>query len=233
MKAPDRSHVVSSFTAIKGAMIDETYAVFAAWDFGSTKKDNLERLRRENYIGVRTAARLRDLIFVLNRRFDPNDRDSALVLLPKSGFPVEEWKPILLWHITRDEFLLRDFLITWLFPAFTSGAYLVRPEDLYEHIRSVDLRGGTIEHVWSETTLNRVATALLKMAVDFGLLRGSTVKDLGGRVAPGDCSPEALTRTGQGDFHHPAPPLMCLVATPPISAQQPAGGEAGSVPTIG
>ena len=33
-----------------------------------------------------------------------------------------------------------------------------------------------------------------------------------GRVAPGDCSPEALSRTGQGDFHHPAPPLMCLVA---------------------
>ena len=26
--------------------------------------------------------------------------------------------------------------------------------------------------------------------------------DLGGRVAPGDCSPEALTRSGQGDFHH-------------------------------
>ena len=25
----------------------------------------------------------------------------------------------------------------------------------------------------------------------------------GGRVAPGDCSPEALTRSGQGDFHHP------------------------------
>ena len=43
----------------------------------------------------------------------------------------------------------------------------------------------------------------------------------GGRVAPGDCSPEALTRTGQGDFHHP---LMCLVAT----YQQPATGR----PTI-
>ena len=53
-----------------------------------------------------------------------------------------------------------------------------------------------------------------------------------GRVAPGDCSPEALTRSGQGDFHHPAPPLMCLVATPPISARQPAAGEAGSVPAV-
>ena len=50
------------------------------------------------------------------------------------------------------------------------------------------------------------------------------------RVAPGDYSPEALTRTGQGDFHHPAPPLVWLVAILPISALQRAHGEAGSVP---
>ncbi len=144
MKAPNRSQVVSSFTALKGAMIAETYAVFAAWDFGSTKKDNLERLRRENYIGVRTAARLRDFIFVLNRRFDPNDRDWALVRLAQSGCPIEEWKPILLWHMTRDEFLLQDFLTNWLFPTFIAGTYRVRPEDIYEHIRSVGLRGNTV-----------------------------------------------------------------------------------------
>ena len=184
MKGPDRSNIASSFTLIKGAMIDETYAVFAAWDFGSSKKENLERLRRENFIGVRTAARLRDFIFVLNRRFDPSDRDRALVLLAKSGCPIEEWKPILLWHMTRDEFLLRDFLVNWLFPAFTSGAYRVRPEDLHAHIRSVALRGGKIEHVWRETTRNRVAAALLKMSVDFGLLRGSAVKEFAGYHLP-------------------------------------------------
>ena len=49
--------------------------------------------------------------------------------------------------MTRDEFLLRDFLVNWLFPTFASGAYRVRPEDLYEHIRSVGLRGGKIKHV--------------------------------------------------------------------------------------
>ena len=53
-----------------------------------------------------------------------------------------------------------------------------------------------------------------------------------GRVAPGDRSPEALTRTGQGDFHHPAPPLVWLVAMSPISAPTRADGEAGSVPAI-
>jgi hypothetical protein len=177
MKGPDRSHVASSFTLIKGAMIDETYAVFAAWDFDASKKENLDRLKRENFIGAGTATWLRDIAKVLNRRFDPSARDRTLVLLAKNGCPIEEWKPILLWHITRDEFLLRDFLINWLFPAFASGAYRVRTEDLYEHLRSVGLRGGATEHAWSATTLNRVAAALLKMAVDFGLLRGSVVKE--------------------------------------------------------
>jgi hypothetical protein len=114
-------------------MIDETYAAFAAWDFGSSKKENLDRLRRENFIGASTTTWLRDIAKVLNRRFDPVNRDRALVLLAKNGCPIEEWKPILLWHMTRDEFLLRDFLINWLFPTFVSGAYRVRTEDLYEH----------------------------------------------------------------------------------------------------
>jgi Putative inner membrane protein (DUF1819) len=177
MKPPARSHVASSFTLIKGAMINATYAVFAEWDFDCSKKDNLDRLRRENFIGANTTTWLRDIAKVLNRRFDPTARDRALVLLAKNGCPIEEWKPILLWHMTRDEFLLRDFLINWLYPTFVSGAYRVRTEDLYDHLRSVARRGGTTEHAWSEATLNRVAAALLKMAVDFGLLRGSAIKE--------------------------------------------------------
>ncbi len=177
MKPPARSLVASSFTLIKGAMIDETYAVFAAWDFGSSKKENLHRLRRENFIGASTTTWLRDIAKVLNRRFDPTGRDRPLILLAENGCPIEEWKPILLWHITRDEFLLRDFLINWLYPAFISGAYRVRTEDVFEHLRTVRRRGGTTEHAWTETTLRRVAGALLKIAVDFGLLRGSVVKE--------------------------------------------------------
>ena len=81
MKPAARSHIASSFTLIKGAMIDETYAVFAAWDFASSKKENLDRLRQQNFIGANTTTWLRDVAKVLNRRFDPNARDRALVLL--------------------------------------------------------------------------------------------------------------------------------------------------------
>jgi hypothetical protein len=50
-------------------------------------------------------------------------------------------------------------------------------DDVHDHLLSVGRRGGTTEHAWSKTTLNRVAAALLKIAVDFGLLRGSVVKE--------------------------------------------------------
>jgi len=177
VNATSRAHVASSFTIVKGAMIDETHAVFAAWDFARSKRENLDRLREENFIGASSATWLRDVAKVLNRRFDPDGRDRALVVLAKNGCDLEEWKPLLLWHITRDEFLLRDFLQNWLYPAYKSGVFRVRPEELHAYLRSIQKRGGTTEHPWTETTLKRVAAGLLKMAADFGLLRGSVVKE--------------------------------------------------------
>ena len=177
MKASSRANVASSFTVVKGAMIDETYAVFAAWDFERSKRENLDRLREENFIGASSATWLRDVAKVLNRRFDPAGRDRPLVVLAKRGLPVEEWKPLLLWHMTRDEFLVRDFLETWLFAAYDAGAFRVHTEDVEKYLGDISKRGGTTEHAWSEQTTKRVAAGLLKIAVDFGLLRGSIAKE--------------------------------------------------------
>jgi hypothetical protein len=176
MTAPSRANVASSFTIIKGAMIAETYSVLSAWDFTISKRANLDRLRAQSYIGAGSVTWLRDVAKVLNRRFDPHGRDRPLVFLAKRGWALEEWKPILLWHITRDEFLFRDFLENWLYPMYESGAFRVRPEQLYGYLRAIERRGGTTEHEWSETTLRRVAAGLVKMAADFGLLRGAAVK---------------------------------------------------------
>lgn len=177
MKVPSRANVASSFTVVKGAMIDETYAVLAAWAFDRSKRENLDRLREQNFIGARSATWLRDVAKVLNRRFDPAGRDRPLAVLAKRGVPVEEWKPLLLWHMTRDEFLVRDFLETWLFAAYDAGTFRVHPEDVEKYLSSIGKRGGTIEHAWSEQTTKRVAAGLLKIAVDFSLLRGSVAKE--------------------------------------------------------
>ena len=178
MTAASRANVVSSFTISKGAMIAETYAVLAAWDFERTKRENLDRLRQENFIGAASATWLADVAKVLNRRFDPLGRDRGLTLLAKGGCDLDQWKPVLLWHLTRDEFLVRDFLINWLFPAYEAGTYRVRPEDLRGYLESIAARGGSTEHGWTENTHKRVAAGLLKIAADFGLLKGTIAKEL-------------------------------------------------------
>jgi bacteriophage exclusion system BrxA-like protein len=161
MNAGSRANVASSFTLIKGSMLEETYAVLASWDLGQSKRENL----------------LRDVTKVINRRFDPAGRDRPLTLLAAHGCDFDVWRPILLWHITRDEFLLRDFLLNWLFPAYEAGALQLRTEDLHDYLRTIQNLGGVTEHPWTEATLKRVATALLRLAVDFGLLRGGQAKE--------------------------------------------------------
>jgi hypothetical protein len=158
-------------------MVQETYAVFAAWDFSQSKRANLDRLRSENFIGAGSATWLRDVAKVINRRFQPEGRDRPLVILAKQGLDIEEWKPLLLWHMTRDEFLVRDFIETWLFGAYDSGTFRVRSEDVEVYLGAISKRGATTEHEWSKETTKRVAAGLQKIAVDFGLLRGSAVKE--------------------------------------------------------
>ena len=138
-------------------MIEDTYAVLGAWDFCVSKKKNLDRLRATNFIGAKSETWLRDVAKVINRRFDPAGPDRALCLLAQGGCSLEEWKPVLLWHITRDEFLLRDFLRNWLFPAYDAGAFRVRPEQLHKYLRDIGKRGGTTEHEWADSTLGRSA----------------------------------------------------------------------------
>lgn len=158
-------------------MIDESYAVLRQWDLSRSKKENLDRLRRENFVGARSVTWLRDVAKVLNRRIDSDTRDRPLITLAKGGCDLEVWKPILLWHITRDEFLLRNFLVGWLYPTFRDGTFRVRPEDVTAYLCTIASRGGKIEHPWSATTTARVAVALLRIAADFGLLRGTVVRE--------------------------------------------------------
>lgn len=179
-----RANVASSFTTIKGAMIEETYAVFAAWEFDRPKRENLDRLRAENFIGASSATWLRDVAKVLNRRFDPAGRDRPLVVLAKHGISLDEWKPLLLWHMTRDEFLVRDFIETWLFGAYEAGTFRIRSEDIEAYLGGIGKRGAIVEHEWSEQTTKRVAAGLLKIAVEFGLLRGSIAKEFASYQLP-------------------------------------------------
>jgi len=173
-----RSNVVSSFTIVKGSLIEETYAVFRDWDYARSKLENLKRVREDNSIGAKSANWALNVAKVLNRRFDPAGRDRPLVALAKSGCDREVWKPLLLYHMTRDEFLVRDFLVNWLYPQFTTGAYRLHAEDVLPYLQALSKKKG-IEWSgsWSESTVERVASGLLRIAADFGLLKGTQTRE--------------------------------------------------------
>jgi Putative inner membrane protein (DUF1819) len=180
-----RSQVVSSFTIIKGALINETYATFAAWDYSLSKYENLRLMQEENRIGSQSDNWLRDVRKVLNRRFDPAGRDRPLVELAQGSCDLSIWRPLLLWHMTRDEFLVRDFLTNWLYRQYADGAYRVRPDDVLPYLRSLAKKKGIAwSGNWSSTTAERVASGLLRIAADFGLLNGVAIKRFGSYHLP-------------------------------------------------
>jgi len=172
-----RSNVVSSFTIVKGALIDETYSAFRAWDFGATRAENLRRIREENVIDATSTNWRLHVVKVLSRRFDPDGRDRPLVLLAESGADQALWRPALLWHMTRDEFLVRDFLVNWLYPRYEEGAFRLRTEDVLPYLAEIHGRGVEVAEQWAPVTTRRVAAGLLRIAVDFGLMAGSVVRE--------------------------------------------------------
>ena len=173
-----RSRVVSSFTIVKGSLIEETYSIFRDWDYRVSKFENLRRVRDENSIGATSTNWALNVTKVMNRRFDPEDRDRPLVELAKAGCDREIWKPLLLYHMTRDEFLVRDFLVNWLFPQFRAGAYRLRADDVLPYLNGLR-KMSDIEWSgnWSDSTLKRVGSGLLRIATDFGLLQGSQTRE--------------------------------------------------------
>jgi hypothetical protein len=98
--------------------------------------------------------------------------------LARAGWDQEIWKPLLLYHMTRDEFLVRDFLVNWLYPQFTAGAYRLRAEDLMPYLQGLSKKKGIAwSGHWSESTSERVASGLLRIAADFGLLQGLQARE--------------------------------------------------------
>ena len=170
------SNAVSCDVVVKGSLIPETYAAFRNWDLSLPQKDNLASLKRDNPIGAKSAQWLAHIVKGLQHRFDTGGRDRALVELAQAGLDVELWKPMLLWHMTRNEFLFRDFLSKWLFAKFRESVRQLRSSDVMPYLAS--LAGGKKHGAseWTDHTRKRIACGLLRMSADFGLRKGKVTR---------------------------------------------------------
>ena len=167
---------ISSTSICRGGLVEETYHAVRAWDIDATKEENLHLLRDSGTISARTESWRRDIISAISRRFDPAGRDRNLTVLAACGCSYEVWRPILLWHVTRNEFLVRDFLIRWLYPQYVEGAHRISADDLIPYLVQRRIQN-KLRKPWQPPTLRRVANGLLKTASDFELLRGTVTRE--------------------------------------------------------
>lgn len=175
-QANDKPIISSSFSIIKGSLIHDTYELFRHWDFSINKTANFKRVQQDNLIGAQNSNWLANIIQAVRRRFEPGGRDRPLVEMAQNGLDLGLWKPILLWHLSRGEFLLHRFLTTHLYERFVSGTYQLSTEDVFAFYQSLIAAGHLEPENWTPQTRSRVASGLLRMASDFGLLQGKARK---------------------------------------------------------
>ncbi len=160
----------------KGALVEETYNAFRAWDLSLSIGENLQAIRKGNLIGAGNDGWLREVLLTISSRFEKTEDLEPLAILAKGNLDLSIWKACLLWHAGNVDELYYRFAADWLFRQYRDGVYFVRTEDVVPLAReTTDGRiasGGRL----SEYSVLRTARDLLKMAADFGLLEGKVKK---------------------------------------------------------
>lgn len=166
----------SSFLATKGVMVEATFRAFQCWNLEASTAENVATIRKTNPVGGPSLGWLKDFGKILLRRFDPEGPDRLLVELVQQGWDLENWCPVLLWHASRTDPLLTEFLAGWLFGLRGQGIVLITTDAAVGFLRTYLKRHLASGKMWSESNLVQSASGLLRTGVEFHLLRGRAAR---------------------------------------------------------
>lgn len=168
---------LSSYLAIKGLLDEDTYRAFGLWDLDASVVDNLKQIEATNAIGAKSDAWLKHIVRNINQRYEIDGSDRQLVELVHQGWHIDQWRPLQLWHATRQDELLRDFLIDWLFQRRNEGIVVITADAVVEYLKEITQAKLGSADAWKENTYRRAANGLLKTTTDFHLMHGRTFKE--------------------------------------------------------
>lgn len=150
----------------KGPLVEDTYRLFASWDFTLSVPENLQRGFAGQY---RSLGWEKEVTTTVGSRLRSFDRMKALVVLASNGMSLPDWRDCWRLWISACEQPFGQFARGWLYDEFLSGRYNIRTEDVVE----------TAAASWHERAGNkpisaygvlRAARDLLKTAADLGML---------------------------------------------------------------
>ncbi len=169
MSSAKHSPSLSTRLLRKGALVEETYRVFAHWNLNESLSANLERIRRDNPLGARNRSWLSEVTVTLSSRFARGDSIEPLVILAKAQYPLEHWRYFLLWHFGSTDGLFRRFVDEFLFRQRQENIAAFDTEAVAPFVAGID-RERILGAPLTSYGRVRLARDLLRMATAFGLV---------------------------------------------------------------
>lgn len=165
---------VNSYVAVSGALVAEFRAILSDWDISKPARVNAAQSEAIQSLSKGSEKLAAFLAKATLQRFELPGRDEALVTLAQRGCPMDAWRPIMLWHVSEHDALVRSFLEDWLYPAHRDARASLRAADLRDFVAESRVVSGGAP--FNDGTLKRTTGGLLKFAADFGLLDGEIVR---------------------------------------------------------
>lgn len=153
----------------KGPLVEDTYRLFAEWDFETSVVENLQKGLSGHY---RSLGWEKEVFATVGRRLRSYDRMKALIVLAANGMALADWRDCWRFWISATEEPFGPFVRGWLFEEFRSGRYNLRTEDVVDTAAASWLNRSGSKPL-SEYGVVRAARDLLKTAADLGMLSGS------------------------------------------------------------
>lgn len=153
----------------KGALVEESYTLFAQWSMGDSFDKNFDRIF---YGHFRSEGWKKEVRSTLHRRFRDLGEAKPLIELAQKNYNILDWRACLHFWVALRETMYGLFLKNWLFPQYDSGRLLLRTDDAVPYVRQSWKTLNAARAPLSEYGEVRTARDLLRMARDFGILEG-------------------------------------------------------------
>jgi len=167
-----RGYTVTSLIKSSGLLADMRL-LLAAWDENKTVEENFESALRQNLFGKASRKRVADLLYVIKRRYLPQDgSDRAFRTFVSSSLPSEITDRVLYYYTALAEPLIYDFVTDFLFERYLIYNQPITIQSALDFIQEAIRQEKTKGQWESENTRERVAQGLLATLRDFGVLEG-------------------------------------------------------------
>ena len=153
----------------KGVLVEETYQLFAGWDFAHPPETNLA-----HGLGGRQATQSWDdeVVATVRRRIRDLRWVESLIVLAQRGMPLADWRDCLRLWVGASEEPFHTFATGWLFDEKVRGRVTIRSEDLLAVVDGAAAARKGDPQPLSDYSRVRACRDLLKNAADLGMVSG-------------------------------------------------------------